>query len=67
MVSLGLLSFSTTKAPAQASGAKLEELLEYANLLFSREQYGVAAGQYRTFIQENSKSPNLQIAWFRLG
>ena len=67
MVSLGLLSFSPTKAPAQASGAKLEELLEYANLLFSREQYGVAAGQYRTFIQENSKSPNLQIAWFRLG
>jgi tetratricopeptide (TPR) repeat protein len=67
MLSLGLLSFSPTKAPAQASGAKLEELLEYANLLFSREQYGVAAGQYRTFIQENSKSPNLQIAWFRLG
>lgn len=59
--------FAPRVTSAQAAAANLEDLLEYANLLFSQEKYGVAAGQYRTFIQENPKSPNLQIAWFRLG
>lgn len=46
---------------------KLEDVLEYADMLFGREQYGIAAQQYQTFIREHPQSPNLQIAWFRLG
>jgi len=58
-------------APAQpapqAQPSEVEDILEYADMLFSREKYGVAAKQYQVFIRENPNSPNLQIAWFRLG
>lgn len=60
-----LLSPQTSRG--QAPGEKVEDILEYADLLFSRDQFGVAAQQYLIFIEENPKSPNLQIAWFRLG
>ena len=59
MTAAGCLAFSPGKAIAQDDGAKLEELLEFANLLFTQEKYGVAAQRYRSFIQENPKSPNL--------
>lgn len=52
---------------ARSQEAKVEEVLEYADLLFSRDQFGVAAQQYQTFLKENPNSPNIQIAWFRLG
>ncbi len=55
---------ATAQAPAAES---IEDALSYADLLFSREQYALAAQQYSVFIQENKTSPNLQIAWFRLG
>ena len=70
------LSFSPSclvaqDAPAQpapeAQPAQVESVLEYADMLFSREQYGFAAQQYQVFIKEQPNSPNLQIAWFRLG
>ena len=70
------LSFSPSylvaqDAPAQpapeAQPAQVENALEYADMLFSREQYGFAAQQYQVFIKEQPNSPNLQIAWFRLG
>tara|TARA_B100001093_G_scaffold520374_1_gene615224 strand:- start:46726 stop:49188 length:2463 start_codon:yes stop_codon:yes gene_type:complete len=58
-------------APAQpipeAEATQFEDILEYADMLFSREQYNVAAQQYQIFIREQPNSPNLQIAWFRLG
>ena len=58
-------------APAQplpdAEANQFEDILEYADMLFSRKQYNVAAQQYQIFIQEQPNSPNLQIAWFRLG
>lgn len=50
-----------------AQDEKVEEVLEYADLLFSRDQFGIAAQQYQIFIKENPNSPNIQIAWFRLG
>jgi len=52
---------------APAAPAPVEDLLAYADLLFSREQYALAAQQYQIFIQERPESPNLQTAWFRLG
>jgi len=63
-------------APAPAPGgepqpgsdrSQLEDVLAYANMLFSRDQFGLAAQQYQVFIRENPESPNLQVAWFRLG
>jgi len=48
-------------APAQ------EDVLSYADLLYSQKQYGVAAQQYQIYIKENPKSPNIQAGWFRLG
>ncbi|MEM9017153.1 MAG: tetratricopeptide repeat protein [Verrucomicrobiota bacterium] len=76
-LALGLLSSPVIPAmsPAQAQppqatpvqNPSVEDLLAYADLLFSREQYTVAAQQYQTFIRENENSPNLQRAWFRLG
>ncbi|MBU6180041.1 MAG: tetratricopeptide repeat protein, partial [Verrucomicrobia bacterium] len=51
-----------TPAPAPA-----EDVLSYADLLYSKEQYALAAQQYQVFIREQPQSPNLQIAWFRLG
>ncbi len=53
-------------APAVAK-EEVEEILAYADLLFSKEQFGLAAQQYQVFIKEQPNSPNLQIAWFRLG
>ncbi|MEM9283272.1 MAG: tetratricopeptide repeat protein [Verrucomicrobiota bacterium] len=44
----------------------LEEALSYADLLFSRKQFALAAKQYQLFIREQPNSPNLQAAWFRL-
>lgn len=45
----------------------VEEILSYADLLYSKEQFALAAQQYSLFIREQPNSPNLQIAWFRLG
>lgn len=53
--------------PQAKPAANVEEILSYADLLFGKEQYSLAAQQYQTFIRENPQSPNLQIAWFRLG
>ncbi len=44
-----------------------EDILAYADLLYSKEQFALAAQQYSIFIREQPNSPNLQIAWFRLG
>ncbi len=44
-----------------------EDVLAYADLLFSKEEYARAAQQYQVFIREYRDSPNLQTAWFRLG
>lgn len=53
--------------PVAPATPDVEDVLAYADLLFSKEQYPVAAKQYQVFIKENPNSPNLQIAWFRLG
>ncbi len=50
-----------TPAPPQ------EEMLQYADLLYSHNQFDVAARQYRIFLSEHPKSPNAEAAWFRLG
>ncbi len=52
---------------AQVTARPVEDVLSYADLLFSKEQYALAAQQYQTFIREKPESPNLQAAWFRLG
>lgn len=52
--------------PVDNSIAK-EDLLAYADLLFSREQYALAARQYQLFLQQFPRSPNAQSGWFRLG
>lgn len=68
VISCLMLSVAITprSVEAQAQPA-VEDVLSYADLLFSRDQFSLAAQQYQIFIQENPKSPNLQIAWFRLG
>ena len=44
-----------------------EDILSYADLLYGKEQFAIAAQQYQIFIREQPNSPNLQAAWFRLG
>lgn len=44
-----------------------EDVLSYADLLYSKEQYALAAQQYQVFIREQPNSPSAEIAWFRLG
>ena len=53
-------------SPPQATPVP-EDILSYADLLYSKEQYAIAAQQYQIFIREQPTSPNLQAAWFRLG
>ncbi|MEM1441767.1 MAG: tetratricopeptide repeat protein [Verrucomicrobiota bacterium] len=69
---LGLGVFLLGPFPANAQQAQVakpvvEDVLSYADLLYSRKQYALAANQYSVFIRENPNSQNIQIAWFRLG
>lgn len=57
---------SSPRALAQGQ-AQVEDTLSYADLLYSRDQFALAAQQYSLFIKEKPRSPNIQIAWFRLG
>ena len=61
------LRAQTAVPRATPAAAPTEDVLSYADLLFSKEQYALAAQQYQVFIREQPQSPNLQIAWFRLG
>ncbi|MCB1229742.1 MAG: tetratricopeptide repeat protein [Verrucomicrobiae bacterium] len=49
------------------SFSKKEDLLAYADLLYSKQQYPLAARQYQLFLQQHPNSPNAQVGWFRLG
>ena len=44
-----------------------EDLITYADLLFSRKEWKLAAQQYQIFLSEHPGSPNAPAAWFRLG
>lgn len=52
---------------ATPAPATTEDVLSYADLLYGKEQYALAAQQYQVFIREQPQSANLQVAWFRLG
>ena len=54
-------------SPVPQAAHVLEDILSYADLLYSKEQFALAAQQYQIFIREQPNSPNLQAAWFRLG
>lgn len=54
-------------APLSAQEQKVEDVLSYADMLYGRDKFALAAQQYQIFIREQPRSPNLQIAWFRLG
>ncbi|MCB1076752.1 MAG: tetratricopeptide repeat protein, partial [Verrucomicrobiae bacterium] len=58
---------ATTKPGPVDNSIQKEDLLAYADLLFSKEQYALAARQYQLFLQQFPKSPNVQSGWFRLG
>lgn len=55
------------RAQPLEGATKKEDLLTYADLLYSQEQYPLAARQYQVFLKQHPQSPNVQIAWFRLG
>ncbi|NLT72400.1 MAG: tetratricopeptide repeat protein [Verrucomicrobiaceae bacterium] len=57
---------ATPLPPTQATPVP-EDILSYADLLYSKDQFALAAQQYQIFIREQPDSPNLQAAWFRLG
>lgn len=62
------LSFLPAVAQDQpAQPRPTEDILAYADLLYGKEQYALAAQHYQIFIREQPGSPNLQTAWFRLG
>lgn len=61
------LRAQTAVPRATPAPAAVEDVLSYADLLYGKEQYALAAQQYQVFIREQPNSPNLQIAWFRLG
>lgn len=67
IVALAAALFPIALPMAHSQDEKVEEVLSYADLLYSRDQFGLAAQQYQIFIKENPNSLNLQIAWFRLG
>lgn len=52
---------------ATPSAPPTEDVLSYADMLYIKEQFALAAQQYQVFIREQPNSPNLQTAWFRLG
>ncbi len=58
---------TTTAAPIGQAAENKEDLLAYADLLYSQKQYGLAAQSYQRFIQEHPNSPNIEAGWFRLG
>lgn len=61
------LRAQTAVPPATPAPAPTEDVLSYADLLYGKEQYALAAQQYQVFIREQPQSANLQAAWFRLG
>jgi len=63
----GGLRAQTAVPRATPAAPPVEDVLAYADLLYSKEQFAQAAQQYTVFIREQPQSPNLQIAWFRLG
>lgn len=68
-LSLLIVAFSLSLFPnlkAQDAAGR-EDVLAYADLLYSQKKYGFAAQQYQIFIKEQPKSVNIQSAWFRLG
>lgn len=68
LTTAGVSLHAQTAVPrATPAPAPTEDVLSYADLLYSKEQYALAAQQYQVFIREQPQSPNLQIAWFRLG
>lgn len=56
---------TTTKTTSD--GTPKEDLLAYADLLFSKKQYPLAARQYQLFLKQHPQSPNAESGWFRLG
>lgn len=56
-----------TTTTTTADGKQKEDLLAYADLLFSKKQYPLAARQYQLFLKQYPQSPNAQSGWFRLG
>ncbi|MDB4662573.1 tetratricopeptide repeat protein [Verrucomicrobiales bacterium] len=58
---------TTTAAPINNGAAEKEDLLAYADLLYSQKQYGFAAHQYHAFLKEHPASKNIEAGWFRLG
>lgn len=66
VIGAGVTMMHLSHVKAQAPGQP-EDVLSYADLLFGKEQFALAAVQYQVFIREQPKSPNLQSAWFRLG
>ena len=68
-----LPAFSQAPAPPPAlplatpAPSPTEDVLAYADLLYSKDQFALAAQQYQVFIREQPNNPSLEIAWFRLG
>ena len=56
-----------TTTTTTSDGTKKEDLLAYADLLFSKKQYPLAARQYQLFRTQHPQSPNAESGWFRLG
>jgi len=64
---LAAILFFGAPFPLSAQEQKVEDVLSYADMLYGRDKFVLAAQQYQVFIKEQPQSPNLQIAWFRLG
>ncbi|MEM7012608.1 MAG: tetratricopeptide repeat protein, partial [Verrucomicrobiota bacterium] len=52
--------------PADPNAPKLEELLEFANLLYKYGKYADAVVKYTEFLKEHASSPNAATGWYRL-
>lgn len=52
--------------PADPNAPKLEELLEFANLLYKYGKYEDAVVKYTEFLKEHATSPNAPTGWYRL-
>ena len=64
-----LLLFAVLRLLPAALGQALpeQEQLSFADGLYSREMYGLAAAEYRRFIERHPESAQADTAWFRLG
>ena len=57
---------TTTTPPLSKPNAE-KNAIEYANLVYSKNYYDMAIGEYKTYLKKYPKGPSVDVAYYRLG